>query len=86
MSSRLATSMIAAAHSRTCPTEPGAPVIPSACSVWIESITQTSGRSASSVASTDSSEVSASAGTPSAASPSRSARSRTCAADSSPDM
>ena len=29
---------------------PGAPVMPSACSVWIESITQASGRSASSVA------------------------------------
>ena len=52
MPSRLATSMTAPAASRTWPTEPGAPVIPSACRVWIESITQTSGRSASSVAST----------------------------------
>ena len=73
------------AASRTWPTEPGAPVMPSACRVWIESITQTSGRSASSVASTASTEVSASAGTASAPSPSRSARSRTWAADSSPE-
>ena len=82
---RFATSIIALAASRTCPTEPGAPVIPSACSVWIESITQASGRSASSVAITASSEVSASAGTASAAAPSRSARSLTCAVDSSPE-
>ena len=82
---RFAASITALAASRTCPTEPGAPVIPSACSVWIESITQAAGRSASSVARTASSEVSASAGTASAASPRRSARSRTCAADSSPE-
>ena len=69
----------------TCPTEPGDPVIPSAWSVWIESITQAWGRSASSVATTASSEVSASAGTASAAGPSRSARSFTCAVDSSPE-
>ena len=66
MPRRLATSMIAPVASRTCPTEPGAPVMPSTCSVWIESITQTSGRSASSVASTASTEVSARTGTASA--------------------
>ena len=60
-------------------------MIPVACIVCTESITQASGRSASSVATTVSSEVSASAGTASAASPSRSARSLTCAADSSPE-
>ena len=43
--SHLATPMIAAAASRTWPTDPGAPVIPSTWSVWIESTTQTSGRS-----------------------------------------
>ncbi len=68
-SRRLAASMIAVAASRTWPTEPGAPVIPSACIVWIESITQACGRSASSVATTCSSEVSATAGTSSAAGP-----------------
>ena len=77
--------MIAVAASRTCPTEPGAPLSPSACIVWIESITQTSGPSASIVASTCSSEVSAITGTESAPSPRRSARNRTCAADSSPE-
>ena len=66
-SSRLATSMIAVAASRTCPTDPGAPVMPSACIVWIESITHACGRSASSVATTCSSDVSATAGTSSAA-------------------
>ena len=85
MPSRLATSMIAPAASRTWPTDPGAPVIPSTYSVWIESITQASGRSASSAASTASTEVSARTGTASARSPSRSARSRTWAADSSPE-
>ena len=53
--------------------------------VCTESITQAAGRSDSSAASTDSSEGSASIGTDSAASPSRSARRRTCAADSSPE-
>ena len=73
------------ATSRTWPTDPAAPVSPAACSVWTESITQTSGRSASSVASTTSRSVSATTGTRSASSPSRSARSRTCTADSSPE-
>ena len=54
-------------------------------SVCTESTTQTSGRSASRVASTASRSVSATIGTRSASGPSRSARSFTCAADSSPD-
>ena len=53
---RFAASITCAAHSRTWPTDPGAPAMPSACRVWIESTTQTSGRSASIVASTDSSD------------------------------
>src|SRR5919108_4291956 len=52
--------------------------------VCTESITQTRGRAASSVASTDASDVSAITDTDRAAGPSRSARSLTCAADSSP--
>ncbi len=59
--------------------------MPSTYSVWIESTTHASGRSASSAASTASTEVSAKIGTASARSPNRSARSRTWAADSSPD-
>ena len=77
--------MIPVAASRTCPTEPGAPLMPSAWRVWTESITQAAGRSASSVAVTASSEVSASAGTARAPAPRRSARNRTCAVDSSPE-
>ena len=80
-----ATPMIREATSRTWPTEPGAPVSSAACSVCTESMTQTSGRSASIVARTVARSVSASTGTCSAASPSRSARSRICAGDSSPD-
>ena len=56
-----------------------------ACSVCTESITHTSGRSASIVASTVSRSVSASTGTSSAAPGSRSARRRIWAADSSPE-
>ena len=39
-----------AAHSRTCATEPGAEVSWSEYTVWMESITATAGRVASSVA------------------------------------
>ena len=77
--------MICDATSRTCPTEPGAPVSSGACSVWTESITQTSGRSTAIVASTVSRSVSARTGTSSAPAPRRAARSRIWAADSSPD-
>ena len=48
----LATCMMRAATSRTWPTEPGAPLRSAACRVCTESTTQTSGRSASSVART----------------------------------
>ena len=77
-----------AATSRTWPTEPGAPVRSGAWSVCTESMTQTSGRWASMVASTASRSVSARTGTSSAwqaPCSSRSARSRICAADSSPE-
>ena len=73
------------ATSRTCPTVPGADSSAAACSVWTESTTQASGRSASIVATTASRSVSARTGTSSAAGPSRSARRRICAADSSPE-
>ena len=82
-SKRLATSISAAVASRTAPTLPG--VESAATSVCTESITHTAGRSASIVASTDSSEFSASTGTSSAASPSRCALVRIWAADSSPE-
>ena len=81
----LATRVIRSATSRTCPTDPAAPDRSAACSVCTESITHTSGASASIVASTVSRSVSASTGTCSAAPASRSARSRICAADSSPE-
>ncbi len=81
---RLATSIRPFAASRTCATDPGALVSVELCIVCTESTTQTSGASASSVAATAPSSVSARTGTASAPSPSRSARIRTCAADSSP--
>src|SRR5918992_1480878 len=80
-----ATRMTRPATSRTWPTEPGAPLRAGSYRTCTESITHASGRSASSVASTASRSVSATIGTPSAPLPSRSARSFTCAADSSPD-
>ena len=85
MSRALASRVMRSATSRTWPTEPAAPLSSAACRVWTESITQTSGRSASSVASTASRSVSATTGTCSAAPGSRSARSLICAADSSPE-
>ena len=71
------------AASRTCATDPGAEPSAEAWSVCTESMTHTSGRSASSVAQTESSSVSARMSTDSAP-PSRAARSDTCDADSSP--
>ena len=82
-SSRFAVSSRAEVASRIAPTLPGA--ASGIARVCTESITHAAGRSASSAASTDSSEGSASIGTDSAASPRRSARRRTCAADSSPE-
>ena len=58
-----ASSMIRAATSRTCPTEPGAPESSPERSVWTESITQAAGRSAASTSSTRSRSVSARIGT-----------------------
>jgi hypothetical protein len=81
----LATRINLPATSRTWATDPGAPVSAAECSTCTESTTQTSGRSASIVATTVSRSVSATIGTAMAASPSRSARIRTCAADSSPE-
>ena len=71
------------AASRTWATEPGAEPISDEKSVCTESITQTSGRSRSSVAQTVSSSVSARIST-FPAPPRRAARSFTCAVDSSP--
>src|SRR5215218_10972357 len=73
------------ATSRTCDTDPGAPVNAGSYSTCTESTTHTSGRSASRVARTASRSVSATIGTPSACGPSRCARSFTWAADSSPE-
>ena len=81
---RLPTSISAFAASRTCATEPGALESSAECSVWTESTTQASGRSDSIAAATEARSVSARTGTSRALSPSRSARIRTCAADSSP--
>ncbi len=62
----LASSMIRAATSRTCPTEPGAPESSAERSVCTESITHACGACAASVSSTVSRSVSASIGTSSA--------------------
>jgi hypothetical protein len=75
--------MSSPATSRTCATEPAALDSSAACRVCTESITHTSGRSCSSVASTRSRSVSAITGIASAPARNRSARSRICAADSS---
>ena len=83
---RLATRVSWAAHSRTCATDPGADCICSEYSVWIESITATCGRSASSAATMRSSWISASRRTLPAGSARRRARSAICSADSSPEM
>ena len=80
----LATRISRAVASRTCATDPAALDSAGSCSVWTESTTQTAGRSASSVASTTDTSVSAMIGTFSAPGLIRSARRRTWAADSSP--
>ncbi len=80
----LAIRVSCAAHSRTCATEPGADVSASEYSVWIESITATSGLSASSVAWIFSSWISGSSPRLGLSMPSRCARSAICAPDSSP--
>ena len=73
-----------AAHSRTCPTLPGAPSSSSVCTVWIESTIAIVGRVASRCARMVSRCVSGRNSTSPAPSPSRSARSFTCSGLSSP--
>src|SRR5581483_3395356 len=74
------------AHARTCVTLPGVPVASGSCTVWIESITTTDGCSASIAVATDGIAVSARIQRCGGSSPgSRSARRRTCWADSSAD-
>ena len=73
-----------AAHSRTCATEPGAEVSASEYTVWIESITATSGFMSASCARMASSRISGSTGRLVSGRESRRARSATWRADSSP--
>ena len=83
-SSRLAMRVSCAAHSRTWATEPGAEVSASEYSVWIESMTTTSGFSASIVPWMRSSWISASSARFGLSIPRRRARSAICEPDSSP--
>ena len=80
----LAMRVSCAAHSRTWATEPGAEVSCSEYTVWIESMTQKSGASASIAARIFSSWISASTRTREPSRPRRRARSATCAPLSSP--
>ena len=80
----LAARVRCAAHSRTCATEPGAELSWSEYTVWIESITATSGLWACKVARIFSSWISASTRTCERSSPKRRERSATCAPLSSP--
>ena len=84
---RLAKRISACAAPRTWVTVPGADSTVSVHMVWIESMTTRRGVLPSeSVATMSSTEVSAASSTGASASPSRSARSRTCATASSPEM
>src|SRR6266853_116665 len=74
-----------AAHSRTCPTLPGAPSSSCVYVVWIESTKTTRALSAAAWCMIASSRVSPSTCTAPASSASRSARMRICSGDSSPD-
>ena len=71
------------APSRTWLTDPGPPGASGSWTAWIESIAITSGRIASACAHTSGSDVSHTTSRSGASVPSRSARRRTCAADSS---
>ena len=83
----LAKRISACAEARTCVTVPGADSTVSVHMVWIESITIRRGTAPSdSVATMSSTEVSAASCTGASARPSRSARSRTCATASSPEI
>ena len=73
-----------AAHSRTCATEPGADVNASEYTVWIESITATSGLSSASCAKMASRRISGNTGMLASGKSSRRARIATWRADSSP--
>ena len=81
----LASLMSRPPHSRTWLTLPGADSRSPRYTVWIESTIRARGSVAATWASMVSSCVSARMRSSDAASPSRSARSLTCAADSSPD-
>ena len=84
---RLAKRISACAAPRTCVTVPGADSTASVHMVWIESMmTRRGGLPWLRVAMMSSTEVSAASSTGASASPSRSARSRTCATASSPEM
>ena len=83
----LANRISACAEARTCVTVPGADSTVSVHMVWIESITIRRGTAPSdSVETMSSTEVSAASCTGASARPSRSARSRTCATASSPEI
>ena len=83
----LANRISACAEARTCVTVPGADSTVSVHMVWIESITISRGTVPSdSVETMSSTEVSAASCTGASARPSRSARSRTCATASSPEI
>ena len=84
---RLAKRMSACAAPRTCVTVPGALSTMSVHMVWMESMTTRRGVLPSdSVAMMSSTAVSAASSTGASRRPSRSARSRTCATASSPEM
>ena len=84
---RLAKRISACALPRTCVTVPGADSTVSVHMVWIESMTISRGVLPSdSVAMMSSTEVSAASSTGASRRPSRSARSRTCATASSPEI
>src|SRR5215212_3059287 len=85
MPSLLASRMSLAAHSRTCPTPPGAPESSGESSVWIESTTTALGRSWRIVASITSTSVSERTLKPLPSTPSRRALRATCRGDSSPE-
>ncbi len=72
-----------AAPSRTWLTEPGPPGASGSCTAWIESIAITSGWTASACAHTSGKDVSHTTKRSGVSAPRRSARNRTCAADSS---
>ncbi len=81
----LAMRVSCAAHSRTWDTDPGAEVTCSVYSVWIESITTTSGASLRKVGKIASRRISAKKRTREGSTASREARKAICCGDSSPE-